>query len=214
MSADIYEILALAMRYWFVLLGCLIVWRAFSWLRKDRRQTHKRLKTLPDAGMIGELVVLAGSDRLPEGSMIPVPYEGTLGALRTCDVVVPVHSVQAEHLDFSFVPGKGLLIFPRKGCACTVDGLAIVTRRDSRSTPMGHSSVLTIGDSVVLRLRLLAGLDAPMHVMHQPFNTAVSTSFAPNWPWEHPEEPEEVWSEASDRSSQYQTSTRRPRTRR
>ena len=52
-DAKIYEVLALAMRYFFTLLGVMIVWRAVSWLRKDRKQTHKRLKQLPDAGTIG-----------------------------------------------------------------------------------------------------------------------------------------------------------------
>lgn len=183
MPSNLYEILALAMRYWFALLGGLIVWRAFSWLGKDRRQTHKRLKQLPDAGMIGELVVLAGSNQLMEDCVIPVPYEGCLGFLRTCDVVVPVGGVLPEHLDFSFVSGKGLFVYPRKGCFCAVDGVEIVTRRDSHRTPMGHSSVLTVGDAV-LRLRLFVGLDAPMHAQRR--------MDAPIWPEEQPW-PQEGW---------------------
>ena len=83
MPDEIYEIISLAARYWFALLGLLIVWRSFSWLRKDRRAKHRRLRQLPDAGMIGELVVLHGSDELPEGTAIPVPREGVLGFVRT-----------------------------------------------------------------------------------------------------------------------------------
>ena len=33
MPDDLYEILSLGMRYWFLLLGALIVWRSFRWLR-------------------------------------------------------------------------------------------------------------------------------------------------------------------------------------
>jgi len=159
MPENLYEIISLAMRYWFTALGALIVWRAFSWLRKDRRLSHKRLRTLPDAGMIGELVVIEGSRDLPEETIISVPREGVLGFLRACDVVVPVNGVYNYHADFAFVSGKGLRIFPRRGCACLVDGEEILSRRDAKRHPMGHNSVLEIGDAV-LRLRLFAGLDA------------------------------------------------------
>ena len=36
MDAKVYEVLALAMRYFFTFMGVMIVWRACSWLRKDR----------------------------------------------------------------------------------------------------------------------------------------------------------------------------------
>ena len=52
MAPDVYQVVAYAMRYWFALLGALIVWRTFRWLRKDRQAKHRRLRSLPDAGMI------------------------------------------------------------------------------------------------------------------------------------------------------------------
>lgn len=160
MPQDVYSVLALASRYWFAFLGVLIVWRSFAWLRKDRRITHRRLKTLPDAGMIGELVVLQGTDDLPEDSFLPVPREGTLGYLRTCDVVVPASGVARHHLDFTFISGQGLRMNPRPGCFCMVDGELIDSRRAAAQFPMRHGSLLTVGD-VILKLRLFAGLDAP-----------------------------------------------------
>lgn len=160
MPQNIYQILSLACRYWFAFLGVLIVWRSFSWLRKDRRMTHKRLKTLPDAGLIGELVVLQGSDELPEGTSLPLPCEGTLGCLRTCDVVVPVSGVAKQHADFTFISGQGVAFFPRPGCPCMVDGQMLHGRRDARQFPMRHNSLLSLGDAV-LKLRIFAGLDAP-----------------------------------------------------
>ena len=160
MPQDLYSIAALACRYWFAFLGVLIVWRSFSWLRKDRRLNHKRLKTLPDAGMIGELVVLQGSDDLPEDSLLPVPREGVLGYLRTCDIAVPIGGVARQHLDFMFVDGQGLMVSPRHGLACMVDGELISSRRDARDFPMRHGSLLSVGDAI-LKLRFFAGLDAP-----------------------------------------------------
>ena len=85
MGSDVYEVISLAARSWFTFLGVLIVWRSFRWLRKDRKAKHRRLKQLPDAGMVGELVVLDGSNELPPGTALPLPREGTLGCLRTCD---------------------------------------------------------------------------------------------------------------------------------
>ncbi len=157
-DAKIYEVLALAMRYFFTLMGVMIVWRAFSWLRKDRKLKHRRLKQLPDAGTIGILTVEAGSKQLKPGEVIPVPYEGVLGYLRTCDVVVPVDDVATMHLDFTFIDGKGLYIYPRRGCEAIVDGMPLVTRGDSRRYPMQHGSTLEIGQAV-LRLGVFAGLN-------------------------------------------------------
>lgn len=162
-DAKIYELLALAMRYFFTALGVMIVWRAFAWLRKDRRQKHRRLRQLPDAGTIGIFTVEQGSKHLKPGEILSVPHEGVLGYLRTCDVVVPVEDVATMHLDFTFVNGQGLYIYPRRGCEALVDGVPLVSRRDSRLYPMQHGSVLEIGQAV-LRLGVFAGLtvqDAP-----------------------------------------------------
>lgn len=162
MPEKLYEMISLAARYWFALLGVIIVWQSFRWLRRDRREKHRRLRQLPDAGMIGEMVVLQGSDDLPEGTTMPIPREGTLGYLRTCDVVVPVSGVRHQHCDFTFVPGKGLLIFPRPRCAAEVDGEPILRRRDGKMHPMQHGSRLQVGDAL-LRLRVFVGLEVERH---------------------------------------------------
>lgn len=48
------------MRYWFALLGVLIVVRTFIWLMKEHRERHRRQHHLPDAGTVGRLLVLDG----------------------------------------------------------------------------------------------------------------------------------------------------------
>lgn len=153
-----FEILSKLMRYVFTFLGVVIVLRSFAWLRKDRRATNKRLKALPDAGTIGFLTVLEGSSALREGSTIPVPFEGVLGFSRSCDVAVPVTDVVAQHLDFTFRNGKGLCIYPRRGCPAAVDGMRIESRADSRRYPMHHGSILQVGEAY-LQLSVFAGLD-------------------------------------------------------
>lgn len=162
MPENIYEIISLGARYWFALLGVLIVWRAFRWLRKDRQAKHSRLKQLPDAGMIGEMVVLQGSDQLPEGTVLPVPRAGVLGYVRSCDIVVPVDGVSPKHADFVFQPGKGLLLFPLRGVSCFADDVELTHRSAVKKCPLVHGSILQVGEAV-LRLRLFAGLDTEYH---------------------------------------------------
>ena len=157
MSKELYAIVAGAMRYVFVLLGVLIVLRAFLMLRRDRRQTDRTLRRLPDAGFIGEFEVLRASGELEEGSVLPVPTEGTLGLYRSCDLTLPCEGVHKRHLDFILDERLGLLILPRSGCTVTVDGAECTARSKPEAHPMLHGSTLEVGDAL-LRLRLFAGV--------------------------------------------------------
>ena len=156
MPADKYELVALVARYWFAFLGVIIVWRSFMWLRKDARRKHRRLKQLPDAGLVGELVVLAGSEALPPGSVIPLPREGTLGSLRSCDVSIPCSGVASRHGDFRFVDGVGLILTPATHLSVEVDGQE--PGPNQQEWIMHHGSRLMIGDAL-LRMRLFMGLE-------------------------------------------------------
>ena len=158
MRSDLYQIIALGARYWFALLGVLIVVRSFLWLHRDHREKHRRLRSLPDAGTVGELVVLAGSEDLSEGSVLPLPWEGTLGYVRGCDLVVPVPGVARTHLDLSFREGTGLVAVPRHRRPCLADGVKISSRREAEAHPLQHRSVLQVGEAV-FRVRLFMGLD-------------------------------------------------------
>ncbi len=158
MSPDLYELISLAARYLFTLLGLLIVLRAFLWLLSDRAEKHRRLRKLPDAGMVGELVVLSGGPALSEGTVISVPWEGELGSVRSCDIYLPVDGVRRRHLSFSFYPGIGLCLRPFSGCEIRVNDSLLTCRTPEKSFPMTHGAYLRIGSSL-LQLRLFAGLD-------------------------------------------------------
>lgn len=161
-----YEILSLGARYWFILLGVLIVVRSFLWLKKDRREKHHRLRQLPDAGTIGEMVVLTGNEELPEGSTIPVPWEGLMGYVRGCDMIVPVEGVAPRHCDVFFKNGVGLLVFPWRGCSVEIDGETVTNRKTAKEHPMHHGSCLKIGEAT-LRLRVFMGLETDRPAMMQ-----------------------------------------------
>ena len=83
---------------------------------------------------------------------------GTLGSVRSCDIVVPARGVSPRHLDVMFRNGYGLYIIPWRGCSCIVDGETVANRRDGMAHPLQHNSILEVGQAR-LRLRVFAGLD-------------------------------------------------------
>jgi len=160
----IYEVVAQGARYWFLFLMALIVWRSWRWYRKDRKKAKKRLKLLPDAGYVGEMVVLEGGKGLERGALLMVPREGTLGSLRTNDLYMPLAGIAHKHLWFRFDDDKGLLVEPFGKNEVLVDGAPFESRRDPLY--MAHGSALTIGP-YELRLRLFAGFETVGHAPRQ-----------------------------------------------
>ena len=156
-TSNIYSSVSLASRWLFVFFALMLLFFAFAWHWSDRRERRKRFKNLPGAGTVGELVVLSGGDELPVGTWFPVPREGVLGSVRSCDLVVPCDGVHSQHLDFSWQDGTGLLVRPRLGCEVMVDGTPVSRRGAYADAPLAHGSVLQIG-SAVLRLQLFAAL--------------------------------------------------------
>lgn len=156
-SPEIYTVLSEASRWLFAFFALMLLFFAFSWHHSERKERKERFKNLPGAGNIGELVVLSGSDELRQDTWFPVPREGVLGSLRSCDLVVPCPGVSSQHLDFSWQDGTGLLIRPRIGCEVLVDGMPVSRRGAWADAPLTHGSVLQVG-TAVLRLQLFSAL--------------------------------------------------------
>lgn len=185
--SEIYEVVSQGMRYWFVFLMAIIVWRSYRWLNRDRRQRKKRLRLLPDAGYVGELVIQKGNEELTPGMVFPVPWEGILGNLRGCDLCVTASGVARKHLWFRYEQDRGLMVKTFGGHRADVDGEDISGRR--KQAYMAHGSRLTVGD-VVLRLRMFAGFETIAHAQTgafmaddpgpEPQPDETSSSFAQN----------------------------------
>ena len=156
-SAELYEVISLAMRYVFAFLAVLMVLRAFRLVLAEHRTVRGRLRKLPDAGAVGELMVLRGSSELPENTCLPVGREGTLGSVRGCDLFIPCRGIRRSHLDYIWEDGRGLLLTPRRGCAAAVNGVPVDSRTDPRQSPLCHGGILTVGDAI-LRLHVFTGL--------------------------------------------------------
>ena len=156
MSQEYYELLVLAARYVFALLGVVVVWRAANWLRQDFRERRWVMSSLPDAGYIGTLHVMEGqSKRLSPGDSLPLPTEGLLGSGAGCDVRVPHATVGRRHALFEFRP-DGLHLRPYRNERLQVDGHPLPQGCEAI---LAHGAVLALG-GVMLQLRLFAGVQA------------------------------------------------------
>ncbi len=168
MNNQAYELLALLMRYVFIIIGAVIVFRAFRWMRKDARAYKREMRSLPDAGLVGEIV------DVNTGRAQPLPREGTMGASRVNDIRVKGEGVMMTHARFEFVDGRGLKIIPAKrnarvflgGNELKGPGFAL------------HGTQVQIGASV-LRVRLFAGLKVPQPAAYPAAEEIADDSFSP-----------------------------------
>ena len=156
--SNIYSVLMEVSRYLFALLGVLALLAALAWIMTENRAHKERLRSLPAAGTIGELVVLSGGPELSPQTWFPVPREGVLGSFRSCDLVVPCPGIKARHLDFVWQDGLGLLVRPRSGCQIQVNNALLDCHSDAASYPLTHGGFLRVGDAV-LRLQVFKALD-------------------------------------------------------
>ena len=104
MPSETYELISLGMRYWFVLLGAVIILRAARWTLHDHRAYTRTMRALPDAGLIGEIV------NLETGESHPLPREGVIGSSKACDVRFV--GLRKRDLEYFFRDGHGVAIVP------------------------------------------------------------------------------------------------------
>ena len=166
-SPEVYSVLSVASRWIFAFFALMLLAFALIWHHAERKERKERFKNLPGAGTVGELIVLSGSDQLAEGTWFPVPREGVLGSLRSCDLVIPCPGVSSQHLDFSWQDGSGLMIRPRVGCEALIDGVPVTRRIGMQDKPLLHGSVLQVG-TAALRLQLYAALSHPTRTFTPP----------------------------------------------
>ena len=155
---NIWNVLHTVSRYLFPLLALSLVFLVLFFILSESANRRERVRSLPGSGTVGELVVLSGGQNLDINTWFPVPREGVLGSIRSCDLVIPCPGVRNKHLDFSWQDGQGLLIRPRTGCEVLINGTPVNCRTNAATVPLTHGSVLQIG-SAVLRLHLFAALD-------------------------------------------------------
>ncbi len=181
-SEDVWKILYSVSRYLFPLLAVSLFFLVLFYILSESRKQREKARGLPGTGTVGEMVVLSGGDELDVNTWFPVPREGVLGSVRSCDLVIPCPGVRTKHLDFSWEDGTGLLIRPRTGCEALVNGVPVTCRSRAADIPLTHGSVLQVG-TAMLRLHLFAALDnTPASVQPAPGEVPVPApgySFVP-----------------------------------
>lgn len=153
MAPEVYELVALGMRYWFVLLGLVIVWRALRWAWMDHHQNLRRLSALPYAGLMGEIV------NLDTGHSYPLPREGVLGSGKACDVRLP--GLRKREFEFVLREGRGVALLPsHRQHQVQLNGQPL----DMTAYALHGARIGLPGYQ--LRMRLFAGLDVPQPRHH------------------------------------------------
>jgi len=157
MGANAYELLSLAMRYVFAGLMVLIVIRAWRITMVDSRRAAKLRRLSPDTGIIGEMLVVNGSERARPGMHYSVTLEGSIGSGRRSDIRVRHSSVRSRHAIFQMTD-EGLF----------VRGHAQARIRDghgrlARQLVLQDGDILRVGD-VALMLVLTDAGSAPEEI--------------------------------------------------
>ena len=108
-SVNAYELLSLAMRYVFAGLMVLIVIRAWRITFIDNRRANKLRRLSPDTGIIGEMMVVNGSEKARPGMHYPVTLEGSIGSARRSDIRIRHSSVKGRHAIYQMTD-EGLFV--------------------------------------------------------------------------------------------------------
>ncbi len=155
MSGEMYELVALGMRYFFAAIIVLIVARAWKLSVVDSRRAKELRRLAPETGLCGEFLVVTGDGRRArEGMRYPVIREGLVGSSRKADVRVKSPSVRRAHAFFDRTD-SGLRV-RAQGRARMYDGAGALRRE----AVLGDGDRVTFG-KVELMLVLTDGQAAP-----------------------------------------------------
>ena len=157
MSTNAYELLALAMRYVFAGLMLLIVLRAWRITFIDNRRANKLRRLSPDTGIVGEMLVVNGSERARPGMRYPVTLEGAMGSGRRADIRIRHSTVKGRHAIYQMTE-EGLFVRGHAHCRIR-DGHG----RLARQLVLHDGEILRIGE-VALMLVLTDADAAPEEI--------------------------------------------------
>lgn len=201
MSQNTYELIALAMRYFFAGMMLLIVLRAGRGALIDSRRAARLRKLSPMAGVVGELVVIEGDGKIRRGMRYPVIREGLIGSSRRADLSIRHPSVRRRHAYFQLTE-NGLRVRGHAGAKLYV----------AKHTPVREILLGDGGSFAVGKIRLLLVLGdgrSDEDALSTPHSPAIHSSDSdepqsvptdPDAPFRRPQESEEVLGSDSDDS--------------
>lgn len=132
MSGSVYEVVAYAMRYWFVFATCVILIAVILASVIEYRQRKNILEEVDS--YVGYLEITAG----PEdwiGNRLGIRAENTLGRLAKSDICLDDHSIAKSHA-LVYKKGGDLVISPLEKAETQVNGRIIETPQVLRTGDM------------------------------------------------------------------------------
>ena len=169
-----YRVLSLSFGYVSAAMAVLMVLMASRKHLADRRLLRRVRKGLPRVGSAGVLRVLtAGLRRIPAGTEIRVPYEGTMGASHSCDVCIPYRRVHMRSA-FFWMEGDGLHMVPLHRDGFIVDDVPV---EPGDEAVLYDGALLQIGE-VKLTLRMKAAEKSSFESLIGPYVTTARRSRA------------------------------------
>lgn len=136
-------VLSLLFGYVSAAIILLIVLLALRKYASDRALWRRVRRELPQAGAVGQLVVLCGGRRLGAGEEIRVPYEGTMGASHSCDVCIPARKVHMRSA-FFWMENDGLHMVALHRDGFLADDVPV---EPGDEAVLRHGAVLRVGEA-------------------------------------------------------------------
>lgn len=97
MNEQAFEMVSLAMRYWFAGLILLAALCALRLALLDRRRARSERQAAPNMEYVGELLVVKGAGDVIRGERYAIQRDIVIGRRRRCDVCLEDHSVFPRH---------------------------------------------------------------------------------------------------------------------
>lgn len=143
MTGAWYRVASLGFGYAGAAIALLTVLLALRRQLAERRLWRRVRRDLPQAGAAGALRVLSSKGRrFSAGEDIPLPYEGTLGSSRSCDVRIPRRGVHLRSA-FFWVERDALHVAPLHRDGFEADGVPV---EPGDEAVLRDGAVLRVGD--------------------------------------------------------------------
>lgn len=158
MSQQLYTIVSLSARYFFVAMLFIIVIRSYIWLRRDNAAFKKYRDSIAAAGVVGEAKVLFGNSEIQTGQRFEIYREGIIGRSKNCDMRVLSKYIAKRQLYYRLDEGMGLYVEPLHSGDISINAFKI--DKKTRNAYIINGSILKLAD-ISLQFFFYPGFSIP-----------------------------------------------------
>ncbi|GHU81948.1 hypothetical protein FACS189415_1400 [Bacteroidia bacterium] len=153
MPSDIYEWIALAMRYWFIAIILFILWRTIDNAVEEYRYERILHRALGQR-FFGFLDIVASPQPALVGERIGIRRNTLLGGAKRCDVRLPGKQMPPVVAVMEIRKGQPILV-PRGNVPVAVNG-----RKADVPVLLEHNDIIAGGQGSGTKLRVVLDIDA------------------------------------------------------